>query len=64
MAKYIFKTVSQDVLDTYDIVDTSKIHLVSAYGGYQPIYLLQNPTLRAELHYKITKPVSLSLIHI
>jgi hypothetical protein len=58
MAKYIFKTVSQDVLDAYDIADTSKIHLVSAYGGYQPVYLLQNPTLRAELHYKITKPVS------
>lgn len=58
MAKYIFKTVSQEVLDTYGMADTSKLHLVSAYGGHLPVYLMQDPTLRAELHYKITKPVS------
>ena len=62
MSKYIFKTVPKDVLVHHNMVDTSKVYYVSAYGGLLPVYLAQDPTKRGEIHEKLCKPTQDTLV--
>lgn len=62
MSKYIFTTVPKGVLVHHNLVDTSKIHYVSAYGGLLPVYLAQDPTKREDIHETITKPTKDTLV--
>ena len=62
MSKYIFKTVPKDVLVHHNLVDTSKIYYVSAYGGLLPVYLAQDPTKRDEIHETLCNPTRKTLV--